>query len=338
VEKTPITEDTPNSLLQIEHSVQRKAAIARGKGTDHAGVVTVKPIQNFDLDNTIFTTLEGKIPRLFMTAKIAKELSWDNAVSQTITQEYEQAIDNSKIPPIDKAIIHFMESECDFSAEHADGTFLEHLLFCYEYSVIHYPEHSALVMLLHSILGTGTNTFAMEVSKLPKLNSLISEFEMTHIEAFPSFLRLLYQQEFFAALHDNSHRLDKLESVGYHRVIDNEKKVISAQDFWIQLNYQLIHYVDFLPAANWSSNLSDPVVQSFIDLSQFLDSSGKRMAQVGFVVPTTSSAAQRESFSIGSRLSSLVPTRLKKKLAAKSIRRFSELIGHDLQFEFSWKE
>ena len=35
-----------------------------------------------------------------------------------------------------------MLTECDFSMEHADGTFIEHLLFCHDYADAHYPEHS----------------------------------------------------------------------------------------------------------------------------------------------------------------------------------------------------
>ena len=58
------------TLLNIEHSVQRKAAIAWGKGTDHAGSVNITPIAGFDLNKTIFSTLVGKLPRLFMEAKI----------------------------------------------------------------------------------------------------------------------------------------------------------------------------------------------------------------------------------------------------------------------------
>ena len=47
------------------------------------------------------------------------------------------------------------------SAFDADGTFLEHLLFCHDYAARHSEDHSPNVALLHSILGTATNTFAM---------------------------------------------------------------------------------------------------------------------------------------------------------------------------------
>ena len=33
---------------------------------------------------------------------------------------------------------------------------------------------------------------------------------------------------------------------------------MSAKNFWVQLNFQLMHLVDFLPASNWN----DPVVMN----------------------------------------------------------------------------
>ena len=138
-----------DDLRQIEHSVQRKAAIARGKGTDHAGNVSITPIKDFDLNNTIFSTLEGTLPRLFMKAKIAKDVHWDEGISEGITQEYRNVVQGASIPVVNPELLRFMEDECDFSAEHADGSFLEHLLFCYDYSAIHFPEYSPVVMLLH---------------------------------------------------------------------------------------------------------------------------------------------------------------------------------------------
>ena len=45
------------------HSYQRKAAIVAGGIADYAEQVHVKPIENFDLNRTIFNTLEGNLPR-----------------------------------------------------------------------------------------------------------------------------------------------------------------------------------------------------------------------------------------------------------------------------------
>lgn len=48
--------------------------------------------------------------------------------------------------------------------------------------------------LLHSILGTATNTFAVDAGKIPKLKALLTEFEAIHVETFPSIL-LLYNND-----------------------------------------------------------------------------------------------------------------------------------------------
>ena len=45
-------------------------------------------------------------------------------------------------------------------------------------------------------------------------------------------------------LRANMHRLDKLDGIRFHRVIDNAPLEMSAKDFWIHLNFQLIHLPD----------------------------------------------------------------------------------------------
>ena len=49
-----------------------------------------------------------------------------------------------KPPPVSRLdlILDFMHAECDFNVEHADGSFLDHLNFCRDYSALHYPEVS----------------------------------------------------------------------------------------------------------------------------------------------------------------------------------------------------
>ena len=178
------------------HNVQRKAAIANGGVVDHAGDVTVTPIPDFDLDRTIFNTLEGKLQRFVMRTRIAKEVRWSPAASQTVEQAYLASSQQRARPEVDAELLRFLVEECDFDVEHADGSFLDHLYFCFEYTNLHLPDRSPLVMLLHSILGTGTNTFAMAVEKIPALRALMTDFEWTHVEAFPSVLRLLYVLRF----------------------------------------------------------------------------------------------------------------------------------------------
>ena len=38
-------------------------------------------------------------------------------------------------------------------------------------------------------------------------------------------------------------------------MIDNAVIVMDAEAFWVQMNYQVIHLLDFLPAASWKVRL-----------------------------------------------------------------------------------
>ena len=329
--------DQSSNLLNFSHNYQRKAAIAWGRATDHAGRVYIKPMKQFNLNKTIFSTLEGKLSRALIQSKIAKDVYWNEKASSDIEKDFQKVKKDAQIPKVKDELIQFLYDECDFSSEHADGSFLEHLLFCYDYSAIHFPNQPPLVMLLHSILGTGTNTWAMPKEKIPQLQKLVSEKEMLHIEAFPSFLRLLYLPDFLGTLLKNLPRLERLKSVSFHRVIDNKSLTMDAENFWIQLNYQLIHYIDFLPAANWSFHCSDTFIQNFAELSRFLDKVNKRMAKVIFPVPSFNlNSVVQEDLSLESRFAVLIPARLKKEAAVQSIRNFSKRIGHSLDFSFSW--
>ena len=333
-------EQSAHDMNSHNHSTQRKAAIAWGKCTDHQGQVTVSPIPNFNLDKTIFTTLEGTLPRMVIEAKIAKSVSWNDARAQEIEQAYQEVRNQHNIPDVRTELVDFMVHECDFNMEHADGSFLDHLLFCHDYAALYFPEQSPTIQLLHSILGTATNTFAMKAQKIPSLYALLSEEEKTHVEAFPSMLRLITSLTLLEELSQNMQRLDELESIRFHRVIDNEPCTMSAEDLWNQLNHQLIHFVDFLPAANWAHHSSDPVLQSFERLSTFLDQADKRRAKVDIVFPAPKgplSKPTNEVLSFGGKVSSFIPSSIKKKLAAKSVRKFSKKINHSLDYTLTWK-
>jgi hypothetical protein len=319
------------------HNFQRKAAIANGGVVDHAGLVEVTQIRDFDLDRTIFNTLEGRLPRFVIRTRIAKETHWIGAAGEDVEHAYQASQVHAALPVVDDALLTFLVEECDFDVEHADGSFLDHLYFCFEYTHLHYPEHSPLVMLLHSILGTGTNTFAMSADKMPILRSLLNAFEWRHVEAFPSVLRLLYGRALREELWQNQHRLESLESIQFHRVIDNAPLTMSAQDLWIQLNYQLIHLVDFLPVANWSVHANDTAFIVFRDLHDFLTKTGHLGTQLSYLPTTASGGAKGESQNLGAKLVALLPVKLSEKMAAKSVRRFSEQIGHSMAYELIWR-
>jgi hypothetical protein len=202
--------------------------------------------------------------------------------------------------------------------------------------VQHYPQRSPLVMLLHSILGTGTNTFAMPAEKIPALRPLMTPFEWTHTEAFPSVLRLLYAASLRQALRENLHRAGNLRAIRLHRVIDNAPIELSGEDLWIALNYQLIHLVDFLPVANWGAHQNDTSFILFRDLVDLLERAGRREAVVRYTPGAGPRRLHREPLGFGAWLTTLIPVRASEQMAARSVMRYSARIGHSLDYTLTW--
>ncbi len=324
-----------DTRLNAALNLQRKSAITHGGAFDLAGKVEVVRMQNLEMERTIFGGLKG-LPRMFMAEKLGKEAVWPNDVASTVEEGYSKAV--STAPPIDQRLVDFMQNECDFSMEHADGSFLEHLVFCHDYAVNYYPEHSPNVALLHSILGTATNTFAMQATKIPELRKLLSDFEAEQVDLFPSTLRLFYNGDFLDELENNMHRLDKLAALHVNRVIDNHQLKVSAESLWINLNYHLMHFVDFVPAANWATHRSDPLLQMFERLSVLLDRAGERRAQVQVSFPAAKAAPVAEERTLFGRVTGLLPPSVTLKLAKKSIRQYSDLASHDLAYRLEWRQ
>ena len=317
-------------------TTQRKAAIARGAALEHTGKVRVEPIPNFDLDRTIFKTLEGNVARFVMNTRVGIEAHWDATAAQAVQSEYMASRTAHTLPAVSPALLQFLVAECNFDVEHADGSFLDHLYFCYEYSARHYPGQSPLVMLLHSILGTGTNTFAMSADKIPALRALMTPPEWTQVEAFPSVLRLLLAGPLRRELQENAHRADAIASITFHRVIDNQPITMSGEDLWIALNYQLIHLVDFLPVANWSAHQNDSTFILFRHLYALLGKAGKREAIVGYTPNARPRKLEGEPHGLGAWLITLIPVRVSERVAAKAVARFSQRIGHSLAYRIDW--
>lgn len=324
------------ATLDTYLNFQRRAALVAGGAIDHAGKVQILPKANFDMGRTIFGKMQGTIPRIVMQDKLAKDVFWNESALSNIEAQYHKSCLNKTWPAIDQDIVQFISEECDFSMEHADGTFLEHLAFCYAYSTWYYPKFSANVAFLHSILGTATNTFAMSVDKLPKLKERLTAFEVHHIELFPSILRLLYDGKLIPELRKNIDRLDNLSALRCHRVIDNQTITTSAEDLWINLNYHLMHFVDFMPTANWAAHLDDPLMQQFIELSSFLDDTNRRQAEVHIQFPTHFSRPVGEVTTITRHFVRRIPSSIKRALARNTVRKYSEKINHSLEFHLEF--
>lgn len=325
-----------SAAVRPEPSYQRKAAIAHGGAVEHTGEVTVQPIPGFDLGRTIFQTLEGRAARYVITKRIAKDVRWAEEAARRVQSAYEATCAQGPLPAVSPGLLRFLVDECDFDVEHADGSFLDHLYFCFEYGARHYPERSPLVLLLHSILGTGTNTFAMDAAKIEAFRGFVSAFEWKHIEAFPSVLRLLYAGELRRELWTQVARPDALRELRFHRVIDNAPITLSGEDLWIALNYQLIHLVDFMPPANWATHQNDVSYILLRDLFDLLQRAGKLEARVRYAPPRPGAPAVGEALDPGGWLVTRIPVPLSERMAAGSVKRFSQRIGHDLSYQATW--
>ncbi len=317
-----------------EPNLQRKAAIAFAGARDHKGSVDVSPIENFDLDRTIFQTLESPIGRYVMKHQVGKEIAWHPDAGAEVQAAYERETQGLELPEIPEAMTRFLVEECNFDVEHADGSFLDHLYFCFEYTAKHYPAGNPLVMLLHSILGTGTNTFAMEAKKIPQLEALLSPADFVQVAAFPSVLRLLYAGPLRDELRCNVGR--PMTSISMHRVIDNEPLEMSGEAFWEGMNYQLIHLVDFMPVANWSAHRSESAYVLFREVFDLMDRAGRIEADVVLREPARGPFLQGEAASLGALLTSVIPVSVSEQMTARSVERFSEQCGHSLEYRIVW--
>jgi len=325
--------DAKKLLSLGELDVRRKCQIAKGGPTDHSGEVVVSAVPGFDLDTTIFGSISGALPRTVQKSKIAIELFWSDSAVSRVDKMYEIV---PSPPSYKKGLMDFMQHECDFAIEHADGSFMDHLKFCHDYSVYNAPGISPTPLFLHSIMGVGTNFFPMTVDLIPKLKTLVTELEYKQIEAFPSVLRLVLGTNLLDDLEKNVHRLDSLQSVSFRRVIDNEPLTLKSDEFFQQLNYQLMHTLDFLPAASWLNQMDDGFMNAFISLHFILSDSKKMVCKVDYHAGSGEKTKDGIPVTVGSILRGIVPDAIIKTLARKAICKFSNAIGHDLQYEIVW--
>jgi len=217
---------------------------------------------------------------------------------------------------------------------------MDHLHFCHDYSAVHFPAHSPRVLLLHSILGVGTNIFPMEAEHIPKLEALLTPFELKHISAFPSFVRLLSAGLVEAMARLSDEELAQIKAVHFHRVIDNTEHSLSGEDLWIHLNFHVMHFLDFLPAAGWKAQLSEPLFQMFVELYNYLKRLGNIQCNLDFNLasPCEYADASQLPLTLGTLVSTHVPKKLARKLAAKAVRQYSRDCRHSLKCEVEFKD
>merc|ERR1719498_703185 len=145
-------------------------------------------------------------------------------------------------------------------------------------------------------MGVGTNLFPMKLELKGRLAELVSSQDLVHIEAFPTVLRLLNTRTLLDRLLAMSEKeLSQIEGLQCCRLIgpnmdhdgqvgksDNAPVHLNAEEFWIHLNYQLIHTMDFLPPDQWREKLEFSLLHVFIDLLALLKRAGKLMANIDF--------------------------------------------------------
>jgi len=276
---------------------------------------------------------------LVLDARLGVEVFYSSAAAKVISEEYSTLkISVPKQISANAGIYDFMQTQCDFSCEHADGSFLDHLYFCHDYSAQHYRAHSPRVLLLHSILGVGTNIFPIKTEQIADLEALLTPFESRHISAFPSFLRLLTVGLVDAMRKLSQQDMSQLKHVHFHRVIDNMECSVTVEDFWIHLNYHVMHFLDFLPAAAWSLQLNDPLFQVFRELYDFLKQHDKCQCTINFDLTSPGEYAAGLPLTLGTLVARNVPMKLARTLGAKTIRKYSRECKHSLKCTFEFAE
>jgi hypothetical protein len=288
--------------------------------------------ESFKLSNTIFKTLpEGSLLAKVQQTKLNTVLDWDPEAQREIEAEYSSVT----LPPSgDEAIHQFMFDECHFDSEHADGSFFEHLHFCRDFTALHYPGGSPRVMLLHSICGVGTNAFPLPVEKMPDLAKLITPAEMTQVEAFPSVLRLLVHGPLLQQLSEmDAAQLNNIRSIKMHRVIDNAPLKLDAAQLFEALHCQLIHSIDFLPAAAWQRTSNEFMFHIFTTLHELVSKAGKLEANVSWDnawMKRDQNGARPDTWKHW--LVDVIPSGVVRKMAAKQVKQYSADIGHSLEY------
>lgn len=340
---------TALSLLGTSLDVRRFDTLVHAGPMDFqgGGLVYEVPNEKLDWNTTIFHTITD--PQL--TQRLKKRFGqiplWSDSVIATAAR---QAM---TLPPqqyfCNADILDFMRTHCkDFKNEHADGSFLDHLDFCAEYTAryFHDPRASPHVLFLHSICGVNTNLFPLKWSKIPELEPLLTEHEFLHIQAFPCMLRLLFIDLMDTLWDAHANGGKEAKGVSIHTFHGNTDLTLSGDEFWIQLNYHLIHLLDFLPTQHFEKFVAagDAFTRLFLRLHEFLRNNNKLMADVRLErlghVPGMS--AEKEVLPTWEYLLSKVNNNLDDvdhahaQLGAQ-LRQYSKAINHNLTYEVHWK-
>eukprot|EP00439_Symbiodinium_sp_Y106_P082395 s1078_g21.t2 len=96
--------------------LRRKAQIARGRPSDHGTDVAVQPSRDFDLDKTIFRTLDTTLARLATKDRMGIEVFWTEDAARRIEGAFAAL---PAAPAHEQALLDFMRDDCDFRPGHS---------------------------------------------------------------------------------------------------------------------------------------------------------------------------------------------------------------------------
>ena len=316
-----------------EHSLLRQQMLILSRPVDNAPNADVVVDSNFSLNATIFKTLSPCSLNAFVQrAVLDTRLKWHPEVEHKVRQTYAQ------LPPVVaeqpnllRPVLLFMHNECNFAMEHAEGSFMDHLRFCSEYSQRYLSGVSPKILLLHSIMGVGTNMFPMAASKIPTLQSLLTKEEFLHVQAFPSMLRLIIHGPLLRALPRRPEAWHAVQGLHLHRLIDNKRLYLTKNQLVVQLNLQLVHALDFMPAAAWKRTQNQYFVRILSDLYWLLKDSGNLQVRISWRDEWLQEHDMQPP-SWRHWLVGLVPGYVIRAAASRQIASYSRDVGHSLAF------
>ena len=122
-------------------------------------------------------------------------------------------------------------------------------------------------------------------------------------------------------------------------LLDNGLLTLTAAQLFENLNYQMIHAIDFLPPASWKRTSGTYFFNIFVQLQSILARAGQLRARVGY------DPAEQQPLVDGAipntwrhYLIELLPTTIVINLAAKTIAKYSAQVGHSLAYTLEWSD
>jgi hypothetical protein len=134
-------------------------------------------------------------------------------------------------------------------------------------------------------------------------------------------------------------RLDGITITAFH----GTKLTLSGDDFWIHLNYHLIHMLDFLPTQNFDQfATTDAFTRLFLRLHELLRTEGKLLADVRVdrLGKVPGMAAEGEDLPTWDHILSKYDEEEIESVHQQfqvQLRRYSDAIDHDLSYQLHWK-